>query len=206
MKRKLLAFLLCGALTISMAACSVNNNSENAEAVVTPNVQSVESTPEVQDSLEVDQNLFDVEITVPASFLDQGTTQEDLDTIAEESGFKSVTLNDDGSATYVMTKAQHDQMMQDLQESIDTGLSDMVNTEEYPNITGISANDGYTEFTVNVASSEVSMTESFIVLGLYLYGGMYNAFNGSPVQDITVKFVNENTGDVIQEAHSSDMG
>ena len=206
MKREMLSLLLCGAMTISMAACSVNSGSEKELASETPSSPVTESTPDSQDSLEVDQNLFDVEITVPASFLDQGTTQEDLDTIAEESGFKSVTLNDDGSATYVMTKAQHDQMMQDLQESIDTGLSDMVNTEEYPNITGISANDGYTEFTVNVASSEVSMTESFIVLGLYLYGGMYNAFNGTPAQDITVKFVNENTGDVIQEAHSSDMG
>lgn len=205
MKRKRLAFLLCGALTISMAACSVNNDSENAASVETPNVQSAESTPEAQDSLEVDKNIFNVEITVPSSFLEEGTTQDDLDAIAEESGFKSVTLNDDGSATYVMTKSQHDQMMKELQETIDEGLSDMVNTEEYPNITGISANNAYTEFTIKVASTEVSMAESFMVLGLYLYGGMYNAFNGSPAEDIVVKFVNENTGEVIQEAHSSDM-
>ena len=40
----------------------------------------------------------------------------------------------------------------------------------------------------------------------YMYGGMYNIFNGTEVENIAVDFINEATGQIINSANSRDMG
>ena len=52
----------------------------------------------------------DLQLDIPAEFVGE-QTQEDLNKIAEEYGIKSITLNDDGSATYVMTSKQHEEFL-----------------------------------------------------------------------------------------------
>ena len=47
--------------------------------------------------------------------------------------------------------------------------------------------------------------ESFSVLGFYMFGGMYNIFNGSEVDNIHVDFIYEATGEVFNSADSKDM-
>ena len=39
-----------------------------------------------------------------------------------------------------------------------------------------------------------------------MYGGMYNIFNGTEVENIAVDFINESTGQIINSANSRDMG
>lgn len=92
------------------------------------------------DGIDVDKGLLEVEFTVPAEFFDEGTTQESLDEAVNEEGFKSATLNDDGSVSYVMTRAKHAEMMDDIREEIDSSLAEMVGSEEYPTITKIEPN------------------------------------------------------------------
>jgi hypothetical protein len=131
-------------------------------------------------------------------------TQQKCDELAEEKGFKSVTLNADGSVTYVMSKAQHNNMMDELRESIKQGLSGIIASGDYPNYVSIEPNDDYTKFVIVTKSDEVDFMESIGVLAFYMYGGMYNAFNGTPTENITVSFVNEASGQVIHEANSRD--
>lgn len=200
MKKKLAALMLSFCLCLSLASCGSGGDS-----------QPKESTPPAADSassqgLDVEQNLFDVTLTIPSTFIDEGTTQESLDAAAKEAGYKSATLNEDGSVTYVMTHSQHSEIMEGIRAEIDNGLAEMAGADEGSTITEVTANGDYTEFTVKTTAAELGLTESLSVLGLYLYGGMYNAFNGTPVDDIAVKFVNADTGELIQEAHSSEMG
>ena len=82
----------------------------------------------------------------------------------------------------------------------------MSTSGDYPNISKVEANDDYTSFTVTVKGNEVSMMDSMSVLGLYMAGGMYAAFNGTTVDNIHVDFVSDSTGDVISSANSKDMG
>ena len=49
------------------------------------------------------------------------------------------------------------------------------------------------------------MVESFSVIGFYMYGGLYNVFSGEEVDNISVTFINANTGDIINIANSSDL-
>ena len=53
---------------------------------------------------------------------------------------------------------------------------------------------------------ELNLAESFSVLAFYMYGGMYNIFNGTEVENIAVDFINEATGQIINSANSSDIG
>lgn len=213
MKRKFISILLSTCLTFSLTACGGNEAAKSADTAET--IESTEEeistdsdeTTDVLEAIgevEADQNLFTVELTIPADFMD-GSTQEELDAAAEEKGFKSITLHEDGSATYVMTKAQHNEMMDEMATSINDSLSEMIGSEDYPNISEIVVNDDFTKFTVTTSSTELSLAESFSVMAFYMYGGMYNIFNGTPVDNVQVDFVNADSGEVISSANSADM-
>lgn len=178
---------------------------ETAETTV-PAAPAEEDGAEESNGLEVDRGLFNVTITIPAEFLDAGKTQEDYDALAAENGYKSATLNDDGSLTYVMTRAQHEEMMSEVRANLEESLTEMCNNEDYPSFVAIDTNTDYTEFTVTITSEELGLMEGISVLGFYLIGGMYNAFNGTPADNIHVVFVNEATGAVISESNSADLG
>lgn len=209
---KIKTILLILSVTLFLTACGTQ--SENATAATQSQTTvaastTTESTSEtadisVLDDVEVDEGLFNVELTVPPDFVGD-STQADLDEICKEYGFKSITLNADGSATYIMTKKQHKQLLEDIRDQINEGLDDLVNSGDYPNFTDIKANDNFTEFTVTTKSSELDITESLSVLGLYIYGGMYSVFAGEEVDNISVTFINADTGEVISTSNSADL-
>ena len=217
MKKKLILLLLSTTLILSACGSSAPTE-ETLSSEATPETiveESVieEATTETSDlseieaigDVEVDEGLFEVELLIPADFVGE-KTQEELDTIAAESGYKSITLNEDGSATYVMTKKQHKEMMDEMSVSLNESLAELIGSENYPNFTDIKANDDFTEFTITTKSVELDLNESFSVLAFYMYGGMYNAFNGTTVDNIHVEFINADSGEVISSADSENMG
>ena len=148
----------------------------------------------------------DVEITVPASFIGEDATQESLEeSVSDTKGIKSVVLNEDGSATYKMSKAAHEEMLSGIAETIDTGLKEMVDGEDY-SFTKIDHNADYTSFTVETEAEELGFADSFSTMAFYMYGGMYAAFSGKEVDNIHIDFVNATTKEVIKAADSKDMG
>ena len=155
--------------------------------------------------VDVDKGLFNVTLTIPKDFVGE-TTQEKLDESVKEKGYKSATLNSDGSVTYVMTKAQHEEMLVGIRESIDKSLSEMVGSSDYPYITNVEHNDNYTSFTITTKNAEPDMSESFSVMALYMYGGMYGIFSGEEVDNVHVDFKNADSGEIISSANSEDMG
>ena len=195
MKKKFLGVVMVATLALSLIACGNNENKAT---------NSSDSKTE-NDKIEVDENLLTVELTIPADIIGE-TTQEKLDQTAKEEGIKSITLNEDGSASYVMTKKKHREMMADIKASIDEGLKALVGSEDYPNFTKVEANKDYTVFTITTTSTELDLSESFSVLNFYVQGGLYNAFNGTPADNIHVDFVNAASGEIISSSNSSDMG
>lgn len=103
------------------------------------------------DSVEVDQNNTMVTLNIPKDFVGD-STQEDLDQICEDNDFQSITLNDDGSATYIMTQEQHDKLIEEYRQQINNDLSNMIGSENYPNFTKIEANADFTEYTITTIS------------------------------------------------------
>lgn len=215
--KRIICLILSLSMVVSLCACGKKESIPSETGGSTPtettnqNESGGESKNEEADldsigEVEVDTGLFNVTITVPADFLDEGITQEQLDEQAKDSGIKSISLNDDGSATYVMTKDKHKEMMDGIRQSIDESLLEMAGSEDYPSIVSIEANSDYTKYKIVVNTEEVGLAESFLVMGLYIFSGTYHVFNGTDAGNINVQYVNETTGAVIQEANSDDIG
>ena len=174
-------------------------------AIQSGRLEVVIKDPDTNESYQLisSSGLFNVALKIPAEYV-EGTTQKELNKQAKEGTFKSATLNKDGSVTYVMSKSQHKEMLNTLKESIADELNKIPNSTDYPNVTKVEANDDYTKFTVTTASTELSFEEQFLSVQLYIYGGMYNAFNNlSPV--ISVDYVNVDSGATIYSGKSSDV-
>lgn len=207
MKKRFLTLSLL--MTLSLTACG--NQATVSTGTVTSESSIAETTETSGDlseldalgSIEVEKNLFDVTLTIPKDYVGE-TTQADLDKMSKDMGYQSITLNADGSATYVMTKPQHEKLLEETRTSINNSLAELVGSEDYPNFTDIKTNDDFTEFTITTKSTELDFNESFSVLMYYMYGGMYAIFSGEEVDNISVTFINADTGKVISEANSSD--
>lgn len=170
------------------------------EADTEPQTEAEETTsaPIVQ----VENNIFDTELTISADIIGE-TTQEHCDEVAKEKGYKSVTLNSDGSVTFVMTKQQHKDLIAATKEQIDTAIKGMINSESYPTFTNIKANDDYTHFTVTTTNETLSVSESMSAMNFYMFGGMYGMYCGKKPDNISVDYVNAATGAVIDTANSN---
>ena len=209
--KKILLPALITSLAVSMAACGNGSASETTAntTAAKQETSSPETTPDATSDADaiadvnVEKELFDVKLTIPSDYIGDAT-QEELSKEAEANGYK-IVLNDDGSATYTMSKSQHKKMMEELSDSINTALTDMVGSEDYPNFTAIKANDDFTQFTITTKSEELNLKESVSVMGFYMYGGMYNVFNGTTVDNVHVDFVNADTGEIISSSDSKDM-
>lgn len=211
MKKKLLTILTLIAISAGTIACgnAESGNSESpkqSEETLNPSGENNSPSPDnvsKTDQPEAKQEELDVELNIPADFVGE-TTQEELDSLAKENGFKSITLNEDGSATYIMSKKQHSQLMDEYRKEINNSLDEILTSGSYPNFTKIEANDNFTEFTITTKSKELDLNESFSVMAFYIQGGAYNVFNGEPTNNISVTFVNEATGEVIFTSNSKD--
>lgn len=224
--RKTALLIATALLTAALTACSGNggtnatgdNTASNAEQQ-TATASTAKDDGEDQNAsqastgdsgIDVDKGLLNVEITIPAETAEyygfNFESQEEADAYAKEQGFKSTTLGEDGSVTIVMSRSQHKKTMEGLSQKIDEALQEMVGSEDYPNITAVEHNDNYTSFTVTTKSEELGFNESFSVFSFYIYGGMYNSFNGTPADNIHVDFINEASGEVIDSFDSENMG
>lgn len=217
-------FILIGA-TILAALCILlfpkqPKQADQPPAQAQEAVSQTQETPEqsiAQDAPEQSSQSFNVEkhsgtlfsggtveITIPSDYIGEDVTQDELDAAVERTdGFKSATLNADGSVTYVMTEACHKKLMQELAQNIDAQLADMAGSSDYPNVISADASSDYTTFTVTLSTDVVGLQDSLLTLAFYMYGGMYNAFNGTPVDNVRVQFVDQ-TGNVLEEANSRD--
>lgn len=193
MRRKMQICAAACALALCLTACG-----GGAASTTTAGQDTAASASSSEDGLNVEKNLFSVTLTYPASMVDEGTTQDSLNNeISGIDGIKSATLNEDGSVTYIMTKAYHKQIVDDMAQTIDESMAEMVGSEDYPNFTNVEANEDYTVFTVTTKSKALSLDESLSLLQFYTEGAFYSVVSGNDADSIHVDFVNADTGEVI---------
>lgn len=193
MKKKLLAILLLSLLTV--AACS---SKDDADEKADTGKQEEKKTEETSGAVAVDKGLLNVEVTIPASFMEG----EDIDTViaeAKEDGIKDVKKNDDGSVTYKMTKAKHKEMMQEMKTNVTEYVDELINDEDFASIKDIKHNKDFSKFTLEVDKEAFENSfDGFAALGLAMSGMFYQLFEG--VDDgklnVTIETVNQSTGEV----------
>lgn len=193
MKKNLLAFLLLTLLTL--AACSSKDDANKKED---NSKQEDKKTEETSGAVAVDKGLLNVEVTVPASFMEG----EDIDTVvaqAKEDGIKDVKKNDDGSVTYKMSKAQHKEMMQEMKASVTEYVDELINGEDFASIKDVEYNKDFSKFTL-VVDKEVfeNSFDGFAAMGLAMSGMFYQIYDGVDAEKLKVKIdtVDHSTGEV----------
>lgn len=229
MKKTLVTLLLLSILSTNVISCGNSKTDKNQQKQETSKQESLDDAKSTENEkdvkqedpnstnadgnineleglgdIDVEKELFDVTITIPAEYVGEAT-QEELDAQASQYGYK-ITKNEDGSATYTMTKAQHKEMLRQTSESINSSLSEYIGSEDYPNITDVKANEDFTNFIITTKSTELDMGESFLSIALYTYGGMYHIFSGQEIDNIHIDFINADTGEIISSSDSSDLG
>ncbi|SHF95359.1 hypothetical protein [Ornithinibacillus halophilus] len=180
--KKLLSILIL----ILLVACQSNDTQSDLE-------ESNKSEKESQ--LEVDKNLLNVEVTLPPSMF-EGDDIDEVIANAKEKGVKEVTQNDDGSLTYKMSKATHREVLDSVKDEINVALDEMETSEDYPSIKEVSANNSFTEFTVEVEKEAYENSlDGFALFGLGIYGGYYQIFNGVDPDDykVTIYTIDQET-------------
>lgn len=192
---------------LALAACSSDNEPEtepieesgSAEDAMT-DTQESEDTESGEDSqgVSVDQGLFDVEVTIPAGFF-EGEDPEQVAAEAEQEGIEKVTVNDDGSVTYKMSKAQHKEMMAELATSVEEAKTDILESGDFPSIQSIETSDNYDRFTVNVDREAYEGSfDGFATITLGLVGSFYQLYDGADPDnyEVTLEMTDAETGEV----------
>lgn len=185
-------------IILVLAGCSSNENGKAGTNAAPVNSSSVEdsangSTNEAGSNnenkgVEVDKGLLNVDITIPASFFEASDTETVINNAKEQGATKAVK-NEDGSFSFTYPKSVHNDMMNELKQSIDDGIAEQLASETFKSLKEITHNDSFSEFTVEVDKEkyEGSM-DAFMVFGLSIQGLMYNAFNGTDTSDMKITF------------------
>ncbi|WP_050639625.1 MULTISPECIES: DEK C-terminal domain-containing protein [Clostridia] len=191
MKKRILGISLILVMLLSIVGCSKPDASDKSSG---DNV-----------TLKAEKNLFDVEITLPASLV--GDSDDTLDEEAKAAGVKEIVKNANGSITLKMTKRAHQQLLSDYKDSIDDGIDEILKDKEnYPSFNSISYNDDLTEFTIKVNPDTYNEIQGFVALVFYIEGNIYQALSAVPEDQLItiVNFVDKNTGNIIEHGNSSE--
>lgn len=202
MMRKIKGLIVALTLVTTLIACGGEDPETTKTDEETTGDQTIVENDTDQDqedqSVDVDKGLLNVEITLPASLIEE----QDLDDLVAEAkaqGIDEVIKNGDGSVTYKMSKAKHQEMMEEIETGILETMNEMKNIEELESISDVTTNSSYSEFTmvVNKEAYESSF-DGFAAFGLGISGMFYQLFDGENPDNLKVKvFVeDEETGEV----------
>ena len=187
--KKIISFLLIFAMMFALVACG-NEKQEESDNMIN-----------------VDKNLIDVTVNLPASFFEDKTAEEIM-TDAENNGIKSCTVNEDGSVTYVMSKSKYNEMKEETYNSFaDECQQKIDDTEDYAYISDIKFNDSISEISVYIDKDYDKELDFVTIIGYYMMGVYYQSFLGIPSDEIDVRIteIDDATGEEIDSYALSDM-
>jgi len=180
--KKILIVMLSLILAVVLIACTDKKGNEKSG-----------------ESINVDEGLLLVDVTIPAAFFED-TTEAEIKEEAKEEGYKSCVVNEDGSVTYTMTKLQHREALREYKEEIDENIDDMLNGDDQESsFVSIDYNDKMTKFDVYVDSSLYSDWDALYALTFYFSGMLYQTLDGVAEEDVDVEvnFIDNETKEVL---------
>lgn len=146
-----------------------------------------------------------VTIVIPSQYADI-STQEEADEIRDQNGYTLVKAENDGSVTIVMTAEAHEKLVADYKKSVEQGLGELRDAEEYPGIIDVTHSDDYSVFTVTIDGDSVSRIERLCADELVMYGTLYQIYTAGDKDTISVEFISGETGETIETAESGVPG
>ena len=224
--KKLFVIVLVLSMMLSLAACGSKSASESAapaqeaapaQAAEPAPEKTAEPTPEpTQDPDDlIDDPAWDelkaqgktyvsdgktlAKITLPAQY-SEGATQEAVDNSAGEV-YTSGIINEDGSITYEVTKAQHKFMCDSMMEVVDQTFTQIEEAADY-SFTKIEHNTDYTVYDVTLNKNEVTEADTILSAVFKMCSEMYGIFSEHTYDDIVINYYGPD-GALIDTLHSA---
>ena len=224
MKKKLLLLLLT--VTLMIAGCGTSDQTESTATAANTTTESTEKsieqvgsemadealsdiTTEVNDAannIDSDKHLLSIEVTLPASVDD--ITDEEIEDLRTDEGYISITRNDDGSITYVMTKNKQKELLDKLENRFADFADSIPGSEDYPNVTKLEVNSDFSKFTTTTTAQskdEISLSETMLAAVFYSFGGAYRGYACESDTSVTVDYVCDSTGEIIASGNSANV-
>lgn len=224
MKKKLLLLLLT--VTLMIAGCGTSDQTESTATAANTTTESTEKsveqvgsemadealsdiTTEVNDAannIDSDKHLLSIEVTLPASVDD--ITDEEIEDLRTDEGYISITRNDDGSITYVMTKNKQKELLDKLENRFADFADSIPGSEDYPNVTKLEVNSDFSKFTITTTAQskdEISLSETMLAAVFYSFGGAYRGYACESDTSVTVDYVCDSTGEIIASGNSANV-
>ncbi|WP_163972084.1 hypothetical protein [Oceanobacillus halotolerans] len=186
MKKNWFTFLAIALVVLTACGATDEEDSKETENEEEATEQQKDGETNDDGNMEVDKDLLNVEVTLPASLF-EGEDMESSIEEAKENGVSDVTQNEDGSVTYKMSKSVHKDMMEEIKADLGKSVEEMKNNEDYISIQDITYNNSFSEFTLEVdrEAYENSM-DGFAAFGLGFSGMYYQIFDGTDPDDTNV--------------------
>ena len=118
--------------------------------------------------------------------------------------FKDVTVNEDGSVSVTMSKKDYNAFMDELGSGIDDGIKELIDDNSNA-FASVDYDKKYETFTVTLSADSVDSMESFMSIAFFVYGGMYQIFDGNENPHIVVKYIGQD-GTLLETYDSDNVG
>lgn len=194
MKKKNIFLLFMLTLSISTLCGCINDSSKTAEAN-----EPAESAPYVQEVI----ILSDADITIPSALVG-----DEISKLAVEEPSTTDEESLDNKTTLSLTGEERTSIVNDISSEITANITTILEDDDhYPNVSGITPNSDFTEFTISLRDGTMNTYESMLVMSFYMVGDKYQLYFGVPSSEVktVVKYINDATGDVISESDSTSM-
>jgi hypothetical protein len=197
-------------VTLLISGCSSSAVDTTTDSVTDGSTDASTETESQKEegSVEVDDGLFNVEISFPVDFFGEEfeLTQEQVDETVAEEGWVSGEI-ENGVVTYVMPKSARDEFLGEQKDALDEAIQ-----EEFAQNPGvyeeITYNDNLTEFEAVVDREAFENSFTFFAFSVVITAGFYQLFDGTPEEErgVVISYVDKDTGEVFDTYDSDDLG
>ncbi len=144
-----------------------------------------------------------LQLTVPSSY-EAIRTPEQCEEVVKSRGYESGSYDaEKHTVTYVMTKDQFHKLTFELYSYIAYNTKMLNKSDSYANVRDVKYNEDYTDVTIYTKSQRIGTIERHLFQYFFDYGKMYNTYWGKPDTRIHVRFVNFESGKVLEEEYSN---
>lgn len=210
--KKIIAAAVSVCMILSLVACGGGAASAGGTAggTAASSQQGNSETDSGDSGIDVDKGLLTTTITLPASFFETFSDSDepfDADAYVQELKTTEYIIdawaNEDGSVAFTITRGDHERMMAGMRAQIEDVASA---AENYPFVQKIETNNDCTEVKVYVTKEEYENGLNFFVLFSYeIQALMYQAFNGTPENNVVIEAIDAETDTVIEALDSAEL-
>lgn len=144
------------------------------------------------EDVAIEENEEMVTIVLPSNFINDPDTT--IANAQNNSRIISCTLNENGSATYVISQKEYANFLNELSASCDESLNQILANGNYPSIVNIEHNSDFTDISITVTDEESfsKSLDNFAIIGVLMLAKSYQIFDNKEQISGTVHYIDLN--------------